>query len=137
MAISSDLPIIPVSGPSPGCVQGVLVLVQRLHRDRLMAARTEAILPTVPAPKLLVTAQTRSGPAYGLPFGALRCGPLRGPLRIMTILIGWQQCEGYIAPRRVSVACRRGLEAEEAQALDERDKETPGTTVLQLTHTPF
>ena len=103
------LPIIPVSGPAPGCVQGGLVLVQRLHRDRLMAATQEAILPTIPAPKLLVTAQTRGRSGIRAAFRGSALWAFRGPLRIMTILIGWQQCEGYIAPWRVSRGVQPGL----------------------------
>src|SRR5262245_2969779 len=62
-------PAIAVAGPPPGCVQVVLVLVRRLRRNRLMTARTEAILPTIPAPKLLITAQTGGESRLRLPFG--------------------------------------------------------------------
>jgi hypothetical protein len=60
--------VIPVSGTPPGGVQGVLVLVRRLRRDRLMTARTEAILPTIPAPKRLITTQTGGESHTRVPF---------------------------------------------------------------------
>ena len=51
--------LIMVAGPVRGRVKGVPWLLRWFLRERILAAGAQAIVPAIPAPELLVTAQTR------------------------------------------------------------------------------
>jgi hypothetical protein len=60
-------------------MQGLLVLVRRLRRDRLPAAEAQAVLPTIPAAKLLVTAETRGRSGIRAAFWGSALGAFAWP----------------------------------------------------------
>ena len=75
-----SLPLIAVSAPARGWVKGESWFLRWLLIECLPAAGAQAILPSIPTLELFSQRRHVAGPAYGLPFGALRWWAFRGPL---------------------------------------------------------